>query len=134
MPKPRTENDKLSQTGCYGRIAESGGSEGRGKCPDSAETAHSLQFPRDGGGGPSRVDLSVEGPSRRKPPKKARTLTCVSPDFVPLTGGKRSTNRSDMPDVVDESNLERSVPVISLIEMDSDLSDTVSVDAQSIRD
>ena len=28
--------------------------------------------------------------------KKTRTLTCVSPDLVPLTGEGRSTNRSDM--------------------------------------
>ena len=36
--------------------------------------------------------------------------------------------------IEDEINLERSVPVIPLREMDSDVSDTVSVDAQSIRD
>ena len=34
----------------------------------------------------------------------------------------------------DEINFEGSVPVISLSAMDSDVSDTVSVDAQSIRD
>ena len=28
--------------------------------------------------------------------KKARALTCVSPDLVPLVGGGRSTSRSDM--------------------------------------
>ena len=46
-----------------------------------------------------------------------------------------SVSDDDVRDTMeDESNLERSVPVISLTEMDTDVSDTVAVGAQSIRD
>ena len=73
-----------------GRIAESGGLEGRGQCSAPASSCRG-----DGGGGPGRVDLSVEGPSGESSRREGGRLRRKSPeDLVPLIGEGRSTNRS----------------------------------------
>ena len=91
--------------------------------PDQRFECPMLQSVRIAGG------KSWEGPLRASP----RIRAVSSP--TRFSTWFDSDSDDDVRDTIeDEINLERSVPVIPLREMDSDVSDTVSVDAQSIRD
>ena len=85
----------------------------------NAQSQSEVGEPRQPSAGPTIQEMEVEDPaelisqlraqvaslqaerqavceSEASRQKKARTLTCVSPDLVPLVGGGRSTSRSDM--------------------------------------